>query len=66
LARDGQCRGCGMRVLPHILQLLVQDANDEEVFRCESCGLILYSLEPVVPHNLEAESGNAASASTSS
>src|SRR6202162_2152928 len=30
-ARDGQCRGCGMRVLPHILQLLVQDANDEEV-----------------------------------
>jgi hypothetical protein len=55
-----------MRVLPHILQLLVQDANDEEVFRCESCGLILYSLEPVVPHNLEAESGNAASASTSS
>jgi predicted nucleic acid-binding Zn-ribbon protein len=66
LAREGQCRGCGMRVLPHILQLLVQDANDEEVFRCESCGLILYSLEPVLPHNLEAESGNAASASTSS
>jgi len=66
LAREGQCRGCGMRVLPHILQLLVQDANDEEVFRCESCGLILYSLEPILPHNLEAESGNAASASTSS
>jgi predicted nucleic acid-binding Zn-ribbon protein len=66
-ARDGQCRGCGMRVLPHILQLLTQDANDEEVFRCESCGLILYSLEPVAPHNLDADSGHAASsASTSS
>jgi uncharacterized protein len=65
-ARDGQCRGCGMRVLPHILQLLTQDGNDEEVFRCESCGLILYSLEPVAPHNLDADSGHAAtSASTS-
>ena len=65
-ARDGQCRGCGMRVLPHILQLLQQDAN-EEVFRCESCGLILYSLEPIPAPNPEAGSGSAASsASTSS
>ena len=45
-ARDGQCRGCGMRVLPHILQELRLETN-EEVFRCESCGLILYSLEPI-------------------
>jgi predicted nucleic acid-binding Zn-ribbon protein len=67
LARDGQCRGCGMRVLPHIIQLLVQDTNDEEVYRCESCGLILYSLEPVIPQNLDPESSHAASsASTSS
>jgi predicted nucleic acid-binding Zn-ribbon protein len=65
LARDGQCRGCGMRVLPHIVQLLVQDANDDEVYRCESCGLILYSLEPVAPHNLDADSGTPASALTS-
>lgn len=65
-ARDGQCRGCGMRVLPHILQQLRQDAN-EEVYRCESCGLILYSLEPIPAPNPEAGSGNAASsASTSS
>ena len=42
--RDGQCKGCGLRVLPHTLQLLVQDHDDDEVFRCESCGLILYSL----------------------
>jgi uncharacterized protein len=64
-ARDGQCRGCGMRVLPHILQLLTHDANDDEVYRCESCGLILYSLEPVAAHNLDADNpGHAASAST--
>jgi hypothetical protein len=54
-ARDGQCRGCGMRVLPHILQQLLQDANDE-LFRCESCGLILYSLEPIPAPNPETAS----------
>jgi len=64
-ARDGQCRGCGMRVLPHILQQLLQDAN-EELFRCESCGLILYSLEPIPAPNPETGPGNAASASSSS
>jgi len=47
-ARDGQCRACGLRVLPHTLQLLVSD-TDEELFRCESCGRLLYSLEPI-PH----------------
>ena len=47
-ARDGQCRACGLRVLPHILQLLTSD-TDEELFRCESCGRILYSLESI-PH----------------
>src|SRR5213082_220407 len=45
-ARDGQCRGCGMRVLPHILQELRTETN-EQVYRCESCGLILYTLEPI-------------------
>jgi len=62
-ARDGQCRGCGMRVLPHILQQLLQDANDE-LFRCESCGLILYSLEPIPVPN--PETGSAASSASSS
>ena len=47
-ARDEQCRACGVRVLPHVLQLLKSEA-DEEVFRCETCGRILYSLEPI-PH----------------
>src|SRR5713101_8484921 len=63
--RNGQCRGFGMRVLPHILQQLLQDAN-QELFRCESCGLILYSLEPIPAPNPETGSGNAASAASSS
>jgi predicted nucleic acid-binding Zn-ribbon protein len=44
--KDDQCRGCGMRVLPHIVQELCQEPN-EEIYRCEMCGLILYSLEPI-------------------
>ena len=45
-AREGQCRACGMRILPHTLQLLKTE-TDEEVFRCETCGRILYTLEPI-------------------
>jgi uncharacterized protein len=59
-ARDGQCRGCGMRVLPHILQELRRDPN-EEIYRCESCGLILYTLEPVPLPDPAAGSGHPAS-----
>jgi predicted nucleic acid-binding Zn-ribbon protein len=44
--RDDQCRGCGMRVLPHTVQVLRTETN-EEVFRCETCGCILYTLEPI-------------------
>jgi len=62
-ARDGQCRGCGMRVLPHILQELRTETN-EEVFRCESCGLILYTLEPIPVANPAADSANASSAAS--
>jgi uncharacterized protein len=47
-ARGEQCQACGVRVLPHVLQLLKTE-TDEEVFRCETCGRILYSLEPI-PH----------------
>jgi predicted nucleic acid-binding Zn-ribbon protein len=46
--RDHQCKGCGMRVLPHVIQML-KDDRDEEVFRCETCGRILYTLEPIPP-----------------
>jgi uncharacterized protein len=65
-ARNEQCRGCGMRILPHIIQQLRQEAN-EEVYRCETCGLILYTLEPVTAANPGSSSGSAtSSASTSS
>src|SRR6266704_740817 len=59
-ARDGQCRGCGMRVLPHILQQLRTETS-EEVYRCESCGLILYTLEPIPVANPASGSANASS-----
>jgi uncharacterized protein len=62
-ARDGQCRGCGMRVLPHIIQELRLETN-EEVFRCESCGLILYSLEPIPIANPAAGSTNSTPAAS--
>jgi predicted nucleic acid-binding Zn-ribbon protein len=65
-ARDGQCRGCGMRVLPHILQELRRDPN-EEIYRCESCGLILYTLEPIpVPDPASGSDRAASSASNHS
>jgi predicted nucleic acid-binding Zn-ribbon protein len=56
--RDDQCRACGMRVLPHTIQLLKLE-TDEEVFRCETCGRILYSLEPI-PHASSAEAAEGA------
>jgi predicted nucleic acid-binding Zn-ribbon protein len=59
-ARDGQCRGCGMRVLPHTLQELRRDPN-EEIYRCESCGLILYTLEPIAVPGSASGSERAAS-----
>src|SRR5260370_15032804 len=66
LVRDGQCRGCGMRVLPHVVQELRTETN-EEVYRCESCCLILYTLEPIPFANSPNGSANAASsASTNS
>ena len=58
--RDGQCRGCGMRVLPHVVQVLRTETN-EEVFRCETCGCILYTLEPI-PHAAPAADASVAPA----
>ena len=57
-ARGEQCRACGMRVLPHTLQLLKTE-TDEEVFRCETCGRILYTLEPI-PHAAPKETADGA------
>jgi predicted nucleic acid-binding Zn-ribbon protein len=58
--RDDQCRGCGLRVLPHIVQELRSETS-EEVYRCESCGLILYTLEPIPYAKSSDGSANAAS-----
>jgi len=44
-AREEQCYGCGMRVLPHRFQEL-QRVDSEEVILCESCGRILYVATP--------------------
>jgi uncharacterized protein len=65
LVRDGQCRGCGLRVLPHIEQQLRSETT-EELHRCESCGLILYSLEPIPYGKTSDGSANAASPSSTS
>jgi uncharacterized protein len=48
--RDGQCSGCGVRILPHINQELHQEAN-EELYRCEMCGKLLYTLDPIPAAN---------------
>jgi len=37
-----QCRGCGMRILPHMFQELLR-AEDHELHFCENCGRILYA-----------------------
>jgi uncharacterized protein len=63
--RDDQCRACGMRVLPHIVQQLRSETS-EEVYRCESCGLILYTLEPIPCAKSANGSANAASPASSS
>lgn len=64
-ARDGQCRGCGMRILPHIYEDLRHERN-EEIYRCETCGLILYTLEPLVPASSPTDSEKTPSAASTS
>ncbi|HEY6128423.1 MAG TPA: hypothetical protein VIW23_09600 [Candidatus Acidoferrum sp.] len=43
-----QCRGCGMRLLPHIFQE-VRAPENHEIHTCETCGCILYAAEPAAP-----------------
>jgi uncharacterized protein len=64
-ARDGQCRGCGMRILPHIYEDLRHERN-EEIYRCETCGLILYTLEPLVPASPSKDTEKTPSAASTS
>lgn len=43
--RDEACSSCGLRVVPHVFQLLRQD-NASQIFQCETCSRILYYVEP--------------------
>ena len=58
-ARDEQCRGCGMRILPHTYQE-VQRSESRDLHTCENCGRILHAAEPAPARN---SSPTAASAS---
>jgi uncharacterized protein len=39
------CSLCGLRVVPHVFQLLRRDGSTE-IFQCETCSRILYYVEP--------------------
>jgi len=43
-AVNEQCRGCGMRLLPHLYQQVYQP-QDHDIHTCENCGRILYAAE---------------------
>jgi predicted nucleic acid-binding Zn-ribbon protein len=57
-AATEQCRGCGMRLLPHTFQEIRQPEN-HEIIQCETCSRILYAVEAAPP----AKEGAASSAS---
>jgi len=44
-AFNEQCRGCGMRILPHTYQEIRRPEN-HEIIQCETCSRILYAVEP--------------------
>ena len=62
-AVNEQCRGCGMRLLPHLYQQVYQP-QDQDIHTCETCGCILYAAEPAAPPATNSSSNpTAASAS---
>jgi hypothetical protein len=61
-AATEQCRGCGMRLLPHTFQEIRQPEN-REIFQCETCNRILYAVEPVPAKAPDLKEGAASSAS---
>jgi predicted nucleic acid-binding Zn-ribbon protein len=60
-AVDEQCRGCGMRVLPHMFQEVLR-AEDHELHFCENCGRILYAPR-TLSYSFDPGDSNAMSAS---
>src|SRR5579859_478871 len=61
-AATEQCRGCGMRLLPHTFQEIRQPEN-REIIQCETCNRILYAVEPVPAKAPDLKEGAASSAS---
>jgi len=57
-AMGEQCRGCGMRVLPHTVQEL-RRAGNHEIYTCETCGRVLYAVEPAPAANSDPASSTA-------
>ena len=43
-AATEQCRGCGMRILPHTFQE-IRDSHVEKIIQCETCNRILYAAD---------------------
>jgi len=60
-AATEQCRGCGMRLLPHTFQEIRRPEN-HEIIQCDTCGRILYAVEPAVPPTPAAKEGAASGA----
>jgi predicted nucleic acid-binding Zn-ribbon protein len=46
--RNEACSSCGLRVIPHVFQLLRKEDSDQ-IFLCETCTRILYYVEPPPP-----------------
>jgi len=61
-AATEQCRGCGMRLLPHTFQE-IRNPENHEIILCETCGRILYAVEPAAPPAPTRKEGAASSAS---
>lgn len=57
-----QCRGCGMRILPHTYQEL-RRAENHEIYTCETCGRILHAAEPAAAPDPSAAAPGAATSS---
>jgi len=57
-AFNEQCRGCGMRILPHTFQE-IRASHNEKIIQCETCNRILYVAESA-PASTPAKASGAA------
>jgi len=59
--REEACAACGLRVIPHVFQLLRKE-EPGQIFQCESCSRILYYVEPPPAASAPAPASEQASA----